>query len=116
MFHGFHEALICYALPANLSHLAHSGLPAHPAARLTSLAGYLRTGYPHDGPPVPAALPVFGAGRTFREAKPASAVYLHTHECPAACSGRGRCLLQQVPLLSSFLYKYSSNKFSIASQ
>ena len=89
---GFHEALECYALPANLSHAAHSALPPDPSARLTTLAKFIDSGYPTDAPPMPEAVPAFGAGKQGRETKPAGAAYLPTAACPASCSGRGKCM------------------------
>ena len=89
---GFHEALACYALPANLTAQAHSALPAHPAARLTNLAAYLRDGFPHAGPPLPDALPTFASAEARKGSKPSAAAYVANSNCPEGCSGRGRCL------------------------
>ena len=89
---GFHEALTCYALPPNMTAAAHSGLPAHPAVRLTTFAAYARSGYPSSAPPMSEAVPAFLAGQSVRESKPAGAAYVANAQCPNGCSGRGKCL------------------------
>jgi len=92
---GFFSALQCYAHPPNLpsSGSLHSGLPAHPAARLTTFAAFLATGYSGaDSTPLPALLPVWGAGEGQRGGYAAGAAFVDTSECPRGCSGRGRCL------------------------
>ena len=83
---GFHAALTCIALPANLTASAHSGLPAHPAARLMPLARYLSEGY---GSSAGASVPAVGLTPFDEKGRD---VYVPAARCPNACSGRGRCL------------------------
>ena len=88
---GFHTALTCLAHPANTS--AHSGLPAHPAARIVSFAQFARLGYDGSAPHAPPALSAFGAGgKGGRESRPAGAEWVDNSLCPGGCSARGRCL------------------------
>ena len=89
---GFHTALTCYAHPPNMTDAAHSGLPAHAAARLTTFADFRRGGYPASAPAMPEAVPAFLAGQSVRESKPAGAAYIANSACPHGCSGRGKCL------------------------
>ena len=87
---GFHASMQCLSHPRNVS--IHSGLPAHPAAKLVSFAHFSHQGHDEGAPPAPHSLTVYGAGVVGRESRPAGAEWVDTLNCPASCSGRGRCL------------------------
>ena len=91
---GFFASLSCYAHPPDVPAASvHSGLPVHPAARLTTLAIFLASGYAGANPAAPPVpLPAWGAGEDHRGGYAAGTAFVPATECPGSCSGRGRCL------------------------